>query len=431
MSTNPESMKIFFDTIGCRLNQAEIEQMAGQFRAAGHQILESAVGADIVVVNTCSVTAAAASDSRQKVRQVSHAGARKIILTGCWATLESDQASALPGVVEVISNLDKMSIPLRVMNSEMTQYDLEPIARKPLPGAHQRTRAFIKAQDGCNNICTFCVTRLARGSGKSVPKELVLNAICLAEKGDAHEVVLTGVHLGSWGSEMNSHETITDLIDYLLDNTSVDRIRLSSIEPWDLDKRFFSLWQNPRMCRHLHLPLQSGSASVLKRMVRHNTPEAFAELVTIARKSIPGVALTTDIIVGFPGETEEEFQESLAFVEQMTFSGGHVFRYSPREGTAAARMTGRVHGDVVRERAEEMRIAIGESESRYLNTMIGKQLQVLWEASGVLGEKGWTLHGLSDNNINVKANADHNRCNQIDTVQIERALGLSLVGTIK
>ncbi|PKN90438.1 MAG: tRNA (N(6)-L-threonylcarbamoyladenosine(37)-C(2))-methylthiotransferase MtaB, partial [Chloroflexi bacterium HGW-Chloroflexi-7] len=210
-------MRVFFDTVGCRLNQAEIEHMAAQFRAAGHQVIDTSDGADLVVVNTCAVTAAATSDSRQKARQAHQAGAQRIVLTGCWATLEPEKAGAIPGVNDVISNLEKMNLPLKVMESESLDFDVEPIARQPLPGAHSHTRAFIKAQDGCDNFCTFCVTRVARGKGQSVRKEEVLDDILQAERGGVREVVLSGVHLGSWGKDTGQKETIVDLLTYLLD----------------------------------------------------------------------------------------------------------------------------------------------------------------------------------------------------------------------
>lgn len=423
-------MKVFFDTVGCRLNQAEIEHLAGHFRAAGHEVVDSPKDADLVVVNTCAVTAAAASDSRQKARQADQAGAKRILLTGCWATLEPQKAELLPGVSDVVSNLEKMDIPLRILGNATPDFDVEPLLRQPLPGAHRRTRAFIKAQDGCDNFCTFCVTRLARGKGKSVPKEVVLKDVLAAEEGHVHEVVISGVHLASWGRDASANETITDLINFLLQNSSVERIRLSSIEPWDLDEAFFELWQNPRMCRHFHLPLQSGSAGVLKRMARNTSPDVFAGLVETARKIIPGAAITTDLIVGFPGESDDEFEESLAFVRQIGFSGGHVFRFSPREGTAATRLPGRVDGMIAKERAARMYAAIKESESIFLSTALGKKVSVLWEGNGKQDKAGWTLHGLTDQFMKVEAKAAQNRWNLIDSVFIEVVKADTLVGRI-
>ena len=423
-------MKVFFDTVGCRLNQAEIESMAGQFRAAGYEIIDSPEGADLVVVNTCAVTAEAASDSRQKARQAYQAGAAHIILTGCWATLEPIKASNLPGVDEVVSNLNKMDIPLRVIDPGQERFYIEPLARVSLPGAHRRTRAFIKAQDGCDNHCTFCVTRLARGSSRSIPKEEVTKAVLLAEEGGVKEVVLSGVHLGSWGREKADGETITDLIETLIKKTSVERIRLSSIEPWDLESRFFDLWQNPRMCRHFHLPLQSGSVGVLKRMARHTTPENFSNLIDTIRNCIPDAAITTDIIVGFPGESDAEFEESLDFVKRMQFNDGHIFRFSRREGTAAARMADQVNGSVARERAGRMREVVTSDASAARHKMIGKEVKVLWEGSGIQSGDEWILFGLSDNNYRVRARNGQNRWNIIDRVHIEGIQEDDLLGVI-
>lgn len=317
-------MKVFFDTVGCRLNQAEIEQMAGQLRQDGHQILGSPDGADLVVVNSCAVTAAAASDSRQKVHQAHAKGVSTIILTGCWATLYPEQGADLEGVSQVVSNLDKLEIPLRFINVDSRLMEVEPIARQPLPGAHKRTRAFIKVQDGCNNACTYCVTRLARGRGKSLERGEILLAVNQAVLGGTKEVVLTGVNLGSWGRDLDGKEQLNDLIQFLLDHSEFERMRLSSIEPWDLGKPFFGLWKDARLCPHFHLPLQSGSAGVLHRMARNTTPEKYRNLVVTARSMIPDVAITTDVIVGFPGETQKEFEESLEYIRGMSFSGGHV-----------------------------------------------------------------------------------------------------------
>lgn len=418
-------MKVFFDTVGCRLNQAEIEQLATEFRSAGHTIAESAVEADLVVINSCSVTAAAASDSRQKVRQAEHAGCREIIFTGCLATLEPDESRALPGIRDVVPNAQKMNI-AHVFAGVPELYELEPLARIPLPGLRKRTRAFIKVQDGCDNLCSFCVTRIARGKGVSMARERVLRDVTAAVDGGTREVVLSGVHLGSWGRDLGGGESLPDLVEYLLKNSPIERVRLSSTEPWDLDERFFELWQDERMCRHLHLPLQSGSASVLKRMIRRTNPEAYRHLVDKAREMIPGVAITTDIITGFPGETEDEFIESLEFVKEMNFAGGHVFRYSPREGTAAAKIPGRVHGKVAIERGRLMREAIRRSQAAFLEAQIGAEHEVLWETTEEVGSDRIKIRGLTSNYLQACAVARNNRHGKIDRVQVTGVKGLEL-----
>jgi len=423
-------MKVYLDSIGCRLNQAEIEKMALDFRAAGHEIVEDVAQAELVVVNTCAVTAAAASDSRQKIRQANHNGATNIVVTGCWATLAPAEAAKLPGVSHIITNAEKGQLAANVLSQQKPIYDLEPLERKPLPGIHKRTRAFIKVQDGCDNHCTFCVTRIARGASISLPKEEILEEVLSAEKGEAKEIVLSGVHLGSWGQDLAGGERLADLVAFLLKETSIPRVRLSSLEPWDLDERFFDLWQNPRMCRHFHLPLQSGSAATLKRMARHTTPDLFRGLLKLIRKEIPQAAITTDLIVGFPGETEAEFQESLAFVKEMNFAGGHVLKYSALESTPANRLPGRVNGLVARERSQQMREVIAQSEADYRRACQGQTGEVLWESKSSLGPRGWLLHGLTDNYLPVSAWSDANLWNMISRVKLGAASEESLSGEI-
>lgn len=423
-------MKIFLDTIGCRLNQSEIERFASQFRAAGHSIVESAREADLVVVNTCTVTSAAASDSRQKIRQAARQGAEDIVVTGCWSTLDPQSAADLPNVRRVVPNLEKDRLVADTLGLEPMNFDLEPAAREPLPGIHLRTRAFIRTQDGCDNHCTFCITRIARGPGRSESVQSVVEDIRLAAAGGTREVVLSGVHLGSWGQDFSPQFHLADLIRAILMDTDIERLRLSSLEPWDLDEEFFRLWENPRMCRHLHLPLQSGCERTLRRMARNTNPSAFRGLVTIARQAAPGMAVTTDIIVGFPGEDEGEFSESLAFVKEMNFAGGHVFTYSTRPGTPASRLKGFVPGGVARSRGEQMRQVVAQSADRFRGQFIGTEAYVLWEATDAYGPSGWTLHGLTDNYLRVEAASAHHLWNKISRVQIEKQNANGLIGSI-
>jgi threonylcarbamoyladenosine tRNA methylthiotransferase MtaB len=433
-------MKIFLDTIGCRLNQSEIEKFASQFRAAGHEIVGSPGDADYVVVNTCAVTAEAASDSRQKVRQAARSFSGRdtpgeIIVTGCWGTLDPTGALALPGVQRVVNNARKDRLVADLLNLPGEAFDREPVAREPLPGMHLRTRAFIKVQDGCDNHCTFCVTRLARGEGISRPLTEVLRDVTAALEGGAQEIVLTGVHLGSWGQDFlrdraGTPTRLADLITALLNLPNLPRLRLSSLEPWDLDEHFFSLWSDLRLCRHLHLPLQSGSESTLRRMARKTTPDSFARLVEAARRSQPDLAITTDIISGFPGETEEEFSETCDFVRQMDFAAGHVFTYSSRPGTAAARMPGQVPLSVRKRRNAELRSILAESSIRYRRGFLEADLEVLWEATDALGPEGWRLHGLTDNYLRVTALSPERLWNQLSRVRLKKLDEGGLVGEI-
>ncbi|MCC7119033.1 MAG: tRNA (N(6)-L-threonylcarbamoyladenosine(37)-C(2))-methylthiotransferase MtaB [Anaerolineales bacterium] len=410
-------MKIFLETIGCRLNQAEIENMARQFRAAGHEIVPTADLAEMAVVNTCAVTTQAASDSRSKIRTIAKAGVSEIIPTGCWTTLQPKEALALPNVLQVVANPEKDNLVSKVLNLEPSTFDLEPIDRTPIPGLHRRTRAFIKVQDGCDNKCTFCITTVARGESKSRPLADVIADINSALAGDSKEIVLTGVHLGSWGQELNHH--LRDLVKAILRETDVKRLRLSSLEPWDLDADFFSLWQDSRLMPHLHLPLQSGSDSTLKRMLRKTTAASFRELVDSARSQIPEVAITTDIIAGFPGETETEFSETLEFVREIAFTGGHVFSYSSRPGTGAARMRGQVQPVIRKERNHRLQAVIEESATAYREKFIGQTVSALWESTTEYGELGWKMEGWSENYLRVSAFAPTPRWNEVNQVELQ------------
>jgi threonylcarbamoyladenosine tRNA methylthiotransferase MtaB len=411
-------MKIYLDTIGCRLNQSEIESMARGFRAAGHEIVTSAEMAELAVVNTCAVTNEAASDSRGKIRHIARAGVGEIVATGCWATLQPGPALDLPNVRRVVTNDRKDHLVEDVLDLPKGQeaFELEPIVREPLPGLHRRTRAFIKVQDGCDNHCAFCVTTIARGEGRSRPVAGIIRDIQAALAGGTKEIVLTGVHLGSWGYDFNSH--VRELIKVILRETDVPRLRLSSLEPWDLDADFFSLWSDQRLMPHLHLPLQSGCESTLRRMARKTMPQSFRELVIAARAAIPGVAITTDIIAGFPGETEDEFADSLAFVREMNFAGGHLFSYSPRPGTGAAKMKGQVRTELKKKRNHILHDVLEESARAYRQAFLGQTMSVLWESTSEVGEWGWQMEGLTENYLRVSAFAPSPRWNEIDRVTI-------------
>jgi threonylcarbamoyladenosine tRNA methylthiotransferase MtaB len=407
-------MKVFLDTVGCRLNQAEIESMARQFRSGGHTIVTEPGQADLVIVNTCTVTSKAASDSRGKIRQAARAGASKILLTGCWATLEPQAASALPNVQGVVMNNRKEYLVRDILDLPANSFTQEFQPREPLPGLRLRTRTFIKAQDGCDCRCSFCITSVARGKGRSRPLNDILVDISNALLGGTKEIVLTGVHLGSWGLDFDLH--LSDLIKTILNTTDVPRLRLSSLEPWDLDMEFFSLWQNPRLCRHFHLPLQSGCEATLKRMNRKTTPGLYRILLTNLRASIPQVAITTDIIAGFPAETEEEFDETINFIREMNFAGGHVFSYSARPGTTAAQMSGQIPLALRKIRNAALRAVLQESAQVYRKNFLGKTLPVLWESTTHCEAGGWQLKGLTGNYLRVTAFSPEARWNKMDHV---------------
>ncbi len=422
-------MKVFLDSVGCRLNQAEIEQIGHELRVAGHELAPDAGRSDVVVINTCAVTSAAAADSRAKARKAWRRNPRSaIVLTGCWSTLEPAQAASLPGVASLVPNSRKAGLVQELTGPTEAQFDQEPLDRIALPGLRRRTRAFIKAQDGCNYRCAFCITTLARGRSRSVPVDPVVEEVRAAVRGGAKEVVLTGVALSSYGRDLGDRVNLVELVRAVLGRTGIDRLRLSSLEPWGLPAEFFELWEDPRLCRQLHLPLQSGSQSTLERMLRPMRPSDFAALVARARSLIPDLALTTDILVGFPGEREEEFAESLRFVEEMDFADAHIFTYSPRPGTLAERMPESIPPDVAKARRLAIESAVSRSRKRFLEAQLGKVAGVLLESASALGPDGWTLSGLTDNYVRVEANFDRVVWNEIRPVRLTGMRGGLVVG---
>ena len=359
-------MKVHLRMLGCRLNQSEIETMARQFQQQGHEIVDDPALADQIVVNTCAVTQDAVHDSRKLVRQLHRANdGAAITVTGCYAQIAPDEIAVLPGVASVIDNLAKDHLVTKITGQPLEFFDQEPVTRGDTGQHLVRTRAFIKVQDGCDNACTFCITSVARGTGRSRPTQDVVQEVQLLQALDTREIVLTGVHLGSYGHDFGAADGLVQLVRAILSDTDIPRLRLSSLEPWDLSPEFFRLWENPRICPHLHLPLQSGCDATLRRMARRTTQAQFHELVEAARARIPDPCITTDLIIGFPGETDEEFETSAAFVEALDFAGMHVFRYSKRPGTAAARMRGHITEDIKKARSARMIALAGEMQQRY------------------------------------------------------------------
>ena len=411
-------MKIFLDTIGCRLNQSEIESIANTFRALGHQVIGDPAEADLAIVNTCAVTVKAAADSRKQLRHAARAGAGKVVATGCWATLYPEDALALEGVNGVYLNDQKEGIVADILGLQAEEVAALPLVREPLPGDRARTRAFIRVQEGCDNHCTYCLTRLARGKSRSRSLPEVQRDIDAALAGGAKEVVLTGVELGAWGRDFDPALTLYDLIDGVLQNSDLQRLRLSSIEPWDFEPRILDLWQDGRLCHHLHIPLQAGNDRMLRAMGRPITAAGYADLINGIRKAIPDVALTTDVIAGFPGETEDDFQATRAFIQRIGFAGGHVFTYSPRPGTAAYKMKDRLVPSLAKARNADLRQIFQELGRTYRNLFVGEDLSVLWESSEPLENSGWRISGLTSNYLRVYAESEVDRWNEVSRVKI-------------
>jgi len=413
--------------IGCRLNQSEIEILARQFTAAGHSLVADPAEADLAVVNTCTVTSSAAADSRKIIRRISRSGVKDIISTGCWSELYPGQALDLPGVTRVVSNAGKDRLVSDVLGLDPADYNREPLQRVKIPGSRQRTRAFIKAQDGCRHHCTFCITTVARGDSRSENPESVIKEINAAVQSGFKEVVLTGVQLGSWGQDLDPALELQDLVRQVLKNTDLPRLRLSSIEPWDVQPALIELLQDVRVARHLHLPLQSGSAATLRRMARAINPERYALLVDNIRSAVPEIALTTDILVGFPGETEEEFKESFEFISQMDFAAGHVFSYSSREGTSAADYPDQIPHPVRKKRSAEIRELLNGSGETYRRHFLGSELIVLWEQVDEITQRAV---GLTDNYLRVETHAAQEVWNTFSKTKIIELTKEGVLGEI-
>jgi len=425
-------MRVRLESIGCRLNIGEIEAMARALVAAGHRVVGAGEHAELCILNTCSVTSIASKKSRQLLRQLRRSHPRAaVVVTGCDTEL-APEAALRAGVDLVVGNADKDRL-LELAAAAALLHEPEPALDGPMdPGAGgSRTRAFVKAQDGCDNRCSFCVTTVARGAGRSVaPGELVSEVQSLLGLG-YREVVLSGVHLGSYGHDLGNRRGLRDLVLRLLAETPVPRLRLSSVEPWDLDPSFFALFADRRLLPHLHLPLQSGCDATLERMARRTRRADLTELLAAARGAVPDIAVSTDVMVGFPGESEAEFSESIAFVEAMEFSRLHVFRYSRRRGTPAADMPDQVPPAVAQSRSRRMHVLGAELENRFNARLVGTTADVLWETAEDLGSSlRWS--GLTPDYVRVTASTppDHDLLNHITRTEIVAAMPGGVVGRI-
>lgn len=375
-------MQVYLDSLGCRLNEAELASWRIGFREAGHGIALRVEDADVAVFNSCAVTQDASRSSRKSTRRLHRLNpAAKIVLTGCYASLEPEEARGLEGVDLLVPNSDKEQLVARVL-SELPAWEMPVRAESAGDSLDsdlgERSRAFVKVQDGCRHKCTYCIVTRARGEERSRSMEDIAEEVNRMHSAGHAEVVLTGVHLGGYGNDLGVE--LTDLVAVLLKDTAIPRIRIGSLEPWRLDERFFALWgRSDRLMPHLHLPLQSGSDSVLKRMGRRCSQDGYSALVNQARSAIPDLHLSTDIIVGFPGETEAEFEEGLAFADAMGFGQVHLFSYSPREGTRAASMGGQVERATKRERSRRIHDAAVGWKQRAMTPLVGRTAEVLWE----------------------------------------------------
>jgi threonylcarbamoyladenosine tRNA methylthiotransferase MtaB len=398
-------VNIKFQALGCRLNEAELETWASQFLKLGHQVTTDSDDADIVVFNSCAVTSEADRKSRQQIGRLHRKNPQaKMIVTGCHASLNGDAVKDYLGVDMVVGNHQKDDLVEKAVDQfGLTVSEIEqPIQNSLfLRGRH---RAFIKVQDGCRYRCTYCIVTIARGEERSRSIGDIIDEINSLHQQGIQEIAVTGVHVGGYGSDIDS--SLTVLLAEILKQTDIPRIRLASVEPWDLPDDFFELFQDSRLMPHMHLPIQSGCDSVLKRMARRCKTEEFSRILQIAREANPFFNVTTDIIVGFPGETEDEWQQTMNYVEQTGFGHMHIFSFSPREGTKAAGLSGQIDKETKKCRSQQMHDLATRLKIEALTKQTGRTASVLWEqqvnAEGGLWS-GYTpeYHKVLSNNSNI------------------------------
>jgi len=426
-------MKFYLTSLGCKLNQAEIDGLAREIEAHGHLLVETPEGADWAIVNSCTVTHVAARKSRQLIRHLHRANpGLRVAVTGCYATMSPGEVEALQGVTLLLPNREKEQVVERILSLDDPACPFTAVAHPAHGPQMGHTRAFVKIQDGCENRCTYCIVSLARGPQRSRLPEEVLQEVGARLADGYREIVVTGVNIGGYGRDhagegplpVSAGWSLARLVRLLLERTPAERLRLSSVEPWDVTPELLALWDDERighrLCRHLHVPLQSGSKATLRRMARRYTPDEFAALVDAVRARIPDVSLTTDVIVGFPGESEAEFAESAAFVERMGFARLHVFRYSRRPGTPADRLPDQVPPNVAQQRSEQL-VALGQRlATAFHQRFVGREVEVLFE-SGSPEDESHLWDGLTGHYLRVTVASDQELGNVLARVRCTSA----------
>ena len=374
-------MHIHFKTLGCRLNEAETELWARQFQAEGHDIVQGSDTADLIVLNSCAVTSEAVRKSRRLIRRIHRENPKaKMVVSGCYATLNQQEVAETLGVDLIVNNNEKNNL-VELTSRQLDVPTMPILATEPGMGAlfrRGRQRAFVKVQDGCRYRCTYCIVTLARGEETSRSIAEIVSEINRLEQEDIKEVILTGVHLGGYGSDLGTN--LQQLIEAVLTHTSIPRIRLGSLEPWDLQPSFFKLFGGTRLLPHLHLPLQSGSDAVLKRMARRCDTLEFKKIVRQLKAGVPEFNITTDIIVGFPGESEQEWSETLEYVEGIGFGHVHIFSYSPRVGTKAAGLSNQIPKSIKKQRSKQLHKLAESMKLKTFNRNLDQIEPVLWES---------------------------------------------------
>ncbi len=395
-------MRIAFTTLGCKINQYETNLMRQDLLSQGNTIVPFDAEADVYIINTCSVTAKSDYQCRQVIRAAVRRGhAAKVIVTGCYAETRPDELKNIPGVDLVIGNRDKATIPHHIMKEVSTSIpEIPPTGSVPvsIKTPQGQTRGFLKIQDGCDNRCSYCIVPLARGGSRSVGFANVVSEFERLVRKGCPEVVLTGIHIGAYGSDLRPVTDLTELLAALISKRGHTRIRLSSIEPTEITAELIS-YLGPALCRHLHIPLQSGDDTILTAMKRNYTSGFYRVVLEDISQRVPGVALGADVMVGFPGEGEKEFQNTLELVEQSPLTHLHVFSYSPRPGTRAAELMQQVPDQVKKERSETLRELGNKKNFDFRKKCQGSELKVVVEDKKDV--HSGLLTGLTDNYMRV------------------------------
>ncbi len=428
--------KVAFYTLGCKVNQYETEAMEEIFEKNNYSIVNNDEIADIYVINTCTVTNLSDRKSRQFISRAKKLNKDAVIaVVGCYSQVSPDEVSKIEGVDVVIGTTDRNRIlelceeakekneKINIVRNVKTQKEFETIN---IDEIKSKTRAYIKIQDGCNQFCSYCIIPYARGPIRSRNLDDIIKETKKLAHAGFKEVVLTGIHVASYGKDIDK-TPLTKVLEEVGKIEGIERIRLSSLEPTLIDEDFMkAIVKIGKVCDHFHLSLQSGSDTVLKRMNRKYTTAEYKDIVNLIRKYMPNAGITTDIIVGFPGETEEEFNETLEFVKEIHFSRIHVFKYSPRRGTPAAKYENQVDGNIKNARSEKL-IALGEElMSKFNSRFINSTLSVLFEEK-TKKEKGY-IEGYTTNYIRVKSKKDIALIGQIVDITIKEVKEDFLLG---
>ena len=428
---------VAFHTVGCKLNQFETNDIERQFAERGWSAVAFGAPADVVVVNTCTVTGRSDSRCRAALRKARRENPEAtVIATGCYAQAQPGAVAGMPEVDLVLGNREKAAVfdhldeEGRPRAARIAAAAIGPGATTSFPLVRAfsgHTRAFVKIQDGCDNRCAYCIVPLARGPNRSLPAGDVVAQVAALVDAGYREVVLTGVHLGTWGRELEPRSTLAALLERLVAIPGLGRLRLSSIEPTEFTPELLDLLASSRtICPHLHVPLQSGSAAVLRAMRRPYGPEAFARLIERLAATLPDPALGADVIAGFPGEREEDFDESVRFLRSLPLTYLHVFPFSPRPGTPAASMAGQVPAEERERRAGVLRELGREKSREFLERQVGRSVRALIQ--GQPGRRRGATYGLTGNYLSVFVRATKEEIGSFRDLRVTRHEGGSLHG---